>query len=57
MFWGLGVVVEVDETQIEKRKYNRRDLVDGAWVIGGVERSKKKNGFLVKAEDKSAKKT
>lgn len=34
---GQGIVVQVDETKIGKRKYHRGHRVDGAWVIVGVE--------------------
>jgi ISXO2-like transposase domain len=36
---GPGVVVEVDESKFGKRKYNRGKHVEGAWVIGGIERT------------------
>ena len=29
----------VDESKIAKRKYNKGHKVEGAWVIGGFERS------------------
>ncbi|XP_054159094.1 uncharacterized protein LOC128957372 isoform X2 [Oppia nitens] len=34
---GEGVVVEIDETKVGKRKYNRGRLVDGTWILGLVE--------------------
>lgn len=34
-------VVEIDETKLGKRKYNRGHSVEGAWVFGAVERSSK----------------
>ena len=36
---GRNKTVEMDETKIAKRKNNRGHTVEGAWVIGGVERS------------------
>ena len=35
---GEGKVVEVDETKIGKRKFNRGRLTDGHWIFGMVER-------------------
>ena len=31
-------IVEIDESKFGKRKYNRRRLRDGKWVLGGIER-------------------
>ena len=31
---GIGKVVQIDETKIGKRKYNRGRMVEGHWVIG-----------------------
>ena len=36
---GRNKTVELDETKIGKNKYNRGHKVEGAWVIGGIERS------------------
>lgn len=40
---GRNKIVELDESKIGKRKYNRGQKVEGAWVIGGIERSILKN--------------
>ena len=45
---GPGVVVEIDESKLGKRKYNRGHHVDGAWVIGGVEKTQDRKMFLCK---------
>jgi transposase-like protein len=44
---GDGVVVEVDESKFGKRKYNRGKRIEGAWVIGGIERTEAKRFFAV----------
>jgi hypothetical protein len=36
---GPNVTVEVDETKLGKRKYNRGHRVEGVWVVAGVERT------------------
>ena len=35
---GPGTVVEIDEAKFGKQKYHRGRLVEGTWVLGGVER-------------------
>lgn len=40
---GRNCIVEIDETKIGKRKNNKGHKVEGAWVIGGIERSRLKN--------------
>jgi hypothetical protein len=40
---GRNKIVEIDESKIAKRKYNKGHHVEGAWVIGGIERSMLKN--------------
>lgn len=49
---GPGVIVEVDETKLGKRKYHRGHRVDGVWVMAGVERSTEKKVFLMEVEDR-----
>ena len=39
---GIGVIVEIDEAKIGKRKYNRGRAVDGQWIFGGIERGSDK---------------
>ncbi|KII61452.1 hypothetical protein RF11_12867 [Thelohanellus kitauei] len=36
---GKDVVVEIDETKLGKSKHHRGHPVNGAWVLGGVERT------------------
>jgi transposase-like protein len=49
---GLGIIVEVDETKMGKRKYNRGHRVDGVWVVAGVERTKERRVFLAQVESR-----
>lgn len=51
---GEGIIVELDESKFGKRKYNRGHAVDGAWVIGGVERTEERLVFAATVEDRSA---
>lgn len=51
---GPDVVVEIDETKLGKRKYNRGHRVEGVWVIVGVERTPQRRVFLVPVIDRSA---
>jgi transposase-like protein len=50
---GEGVIVEIDESKLGKRKYNRGHVVDGAWVIGGVEKTPERKVFLVPIEQRN----
>ena len=51
---GPGIVVEVDESKFGKRKHNRGHHVEGAWVLGGVERTDERNVFLRVVERRDA---
>lgn len=50
---GDGIIVELDETKLARRKYNRGHHVEGTWVIEGVERSAERKLFAVEVEDRS----
>jgi transposase-like protein len=50
---GPGIVVEIDETKLGKRKYQRGHRVEGVWVVAGVERTKEKKIFAVEVKDRS----
>lgn len=50
---GAGIVVEIDETKLGKRKYHRGHRVDGVWVIVGVERTPERKVFCVAVENRS----
>ena len=51
---GDGVVVEIDEAKLGKRKYHRGHRVEGVWVVGGIERTSEKRVFVVPVKDRSA---
>jgi transposase-like protein len=50
---GPGVVVEIDESKLGKRKYHRGHRVEGVWVLGGAERTDERNIFLCSVPDRS----
>ena len=54
MIGGDGITVEIDETKLGKRKYNRGHRVDGVWVLVGVERTPERKLFLRILPDRSA---
>lgn len=49
---GPGIIVEIDESKMGKRKYHRGHPVDGQWIFGGVERVSGKC-FMVPVEDRT----
>jgi len=52
---GAGVIVEIDETLLVRRKYNRGRQLSQVWVFGGIERdSKKKFVVPLVGSDRSA---
>jgi transposase-like protein len=51
---GPGIVVEIDESKFGKRKQNRGHHVEGAWVLGGVERTEERKVFLRVVEKRDA---
>jgi hypothetical protein len=50
---GEGITVEIDESKISKRKYERGHHVEGAWIVGGVERSPDRKLFVVRVPDRT----
>ena len=38
---GVVTVVEVDETKLGKRKYNKGHKVDGVWILAGIEHTER----------------
>lgn len=51
---GPGVLVEIDETKLGKRKYHRGHRVDGVWILVGVEKTESRRVFLKRVVDRSA---
>ena len=50
---GQGIVVQVDETKMGKRKYHRGHRVKGAWVVVGVELTEERRVFAEVVPDRS----
>ena len=51
---GNGIVVEVDETKLGKRKYNRGHRVEGVWVFCSVERTLERKIFVKQLENRNS---
>ena len=51
---GPDIIVEVDETKLGKRKYNRGHRVEGVWVVVGIERTMAGKVFVVPVERRDA---
>jgi transposase-like protein len=51
---GPGIHVQIDETKCGKRKYNRGHQVDGAWVLGGVEKTEERKIFIIPVQNRTA---
>jgi hypothetical protein len=51
---GEGITVEIDESKFAKRKSNRGHHVEGAWIVGGVERTEQRRLFARVVENRSA---
>lgn len=54
MVGGPGIIVEIDESKIAKRKYHKGHHVEGAWVFGGIERTEQKKVFITEVADRTA---
>lgn len=50
---GEDIIVEVDETKLGKRKYNKGHRVEGVWVIAGVERTFERKIFVQEVENRN----
>jgi transposase-like protein len=51
---GEGIEVQIDETKLGKRKYNRGHRIDGVWILAGVEKTAERKVFLVRVPDRTA---
>jgi hypothetical protein len=51
---GPSIEVEIDESKISKRKYNRGHHIEGAWIFGGVERTPERRIFVEIVPNRSA---
>jgi len=50
---GENIIVEVDESKLGKRKYNRGHKVEGVWVVGGIERTDERKAFIVQVQNRT----
>ncbi len=48
---GAGKIIQIDESKIGKRKYNKGHFVEGQWVFGGIE-DDSRNSFIVCVENR-----
>lgn len=51
---GDGIIVEIDESVISRRKYNRGSRVPAKWIFGGIERGENGRAFAFRVENRSA---
>jgi hypothetical protein len=47
---GPGIIVQVDESKLGRRKYNRGHRVEGIWILVGVEISEARRVFIIPVE-------
>ena len=50
---GPGVIVEIDEAKFGKSKYNVGRVIEGQWILGGLERDHPSKTFLIPVPDRS----
>ena len=46
-------IIEIDESKIGKRKYNKGHLLEGVWIFGMVERVFKRKILLFRVDDRT----
>ena len=51
---GHNITVQVDESKLGRRKYNRGHRVEGVWVIVGVELTEQRRVFIVPVENRDS---
>ena len=51
---GQDVIVEIDESKLGKRKYDRGHRVNGVWILVGVEETPERRMFIESIADRSA---
>jgi hypothetical protein len=51
---GNAIEVEFNESKIAKRKYHRGHHIEGAWLLGGVERTEARRLFVIRVPDRSS---
>jgi transposase-like protein len=51
---GPGIIVQIDETKLGKRKYHRGHRVEGVWVVCGLEVTTEGRAFCVQVERRDA---
>ena len=44
---GPGLVVEIDECKIGRRRYHRGRIVEGNWILGMIDRNTKEDRMAV----------
>ena len=50
---GNSTIVEIDESKVGKRKYNRGHAADRVWVLEMVERTEKRRIVLLAVDDRT----
>jgi hypothetical protein len=51
---GLGVILQLDETRLGKKIYQRGHQFEGIWMFAGIEMTVEQKGFLRRVDDRSA---
>lgn len=53
MLGGPDTVVEIDETKVGHRKYNRGRMIEGRWIFGAIQRNSKLFSMVVVPDRKA----
>jgi hypothetical protein len=51
---GPDIIVEIDETKLGKRQYNKGHHVGGVWCVCGIEKTESKKCFVLPVENRNA---